>query len=196
MNKKLGISEALVKDSVLRHKTNSVSATYHLLSRRYSTGPGCRNLNSADQFGHRPGSRTRSEDTGISDACPGSKEIDVSSEISDGCKSSGVGTDLESDVSTIDSRAVSCISLNRSVMDEKISGNSDSKMNENKFKWSRMNSSGYKTYKESMTVDSHGVITRTKPHSTTIIKLPRCTDEVILIKKEKNNIAESLSSKR
>ena len=172
MNKKLGISEAVVKDSVLRRKTNSVSATYHLLSRRYNKGLGCRNFSSTALLGRRPASRTTSEDAETFDVCHESKEIDGSSDISDGNNSSGVGTDLGTDVSTIDSRPVSSVSLNRSIPNEKMSGNSDFKTNENKFRRSRINSN-----KESLTADYKGVITRTKPHSTTIITLPRCTNE-------------------
>ena len=179
MNKKLGISEAVVKDSVLRRKTNSVSATYHLLSRRYSKGLGCRNVSSTALLGRRPSSRTRSEDGNAFHACHESEEIDGSSDISDGNKSSGVGTDLGTDVSTIDSRAVFSVSLNKSMTDEKRSGNSDFKTKENtcKFRRSRINSGGCKSHKESLTADHKGVITRTKPHSTTIITLPRCTNE-------------------
>ena len=179
MNKKLGISEAVVKDSVLRRKTNSVSATYHLLSRRYSKGLGCRNLSSTALLGRRPASRTRSEDAGTFDVCHESKEIDGTSDVSDGNNSSIVGTDLGTDLSTIDSRAVSSVSLNRSTTEEKRSGNSDFKTNENtcKFRRSRINSGGCKSHKESLTADHKGVITRTKPHSTTIITLPRCTNE-------------------
>ena len=172
MNKKLGISEAVVKDSVLRRKTNSVSATYHLLSRRYNKGLGCRNLSSTAFLAGRPESRTRSEDRIAFDACHESKEIDGSSDISDGNKSSGIGTDLGTDVSTINSRPLSSVSLNRSIPDVKMSGNSDFKTKENKFRGSRINSN-----KESLTADYKCVITGTKPHSTTIITLPRCTNE-------------------
>ena len=179
MNKKLGISEAVVKDSVLRRKTNSVSATYHLLSGRYNKGLGCRNLSSTALLGRRPSSRTRSEDGNAFDACHESEEIDGSSDISDGNKSSVAGTDLGTDEGTIDSRAVFSVSLNKSMMDEKRSGNSDFKTNEDtcKFRRSRINSGDYKSHKESLTADPKGVITRTKPHSTTIITLPRCTNE-------------------
>ena len=179
MKKKLGISEAVVKDSVLRRKTNSVSATYHLLSRRYNKELGCRNFSSTALLGRRPGSRTRSEDARTFDACHESKEIDGSSDVSDGNNSSIVGTDLGTDLSTIDSRAVSSVSLNRSTTEEKRSGNSDLKTNKNtcKFRRSRINSGGCQSHKESLTADHKGVITRTKPLSTTIITLPRCTDE-------------------
>ena len=170
MNKKLGINEEVVKDSVLRRKTNSVSATYHLLSRRYRGGLGCRNVSSTALLGRRPPSRTRSEDARTFDACHESKEIDDVSDISDGNRSSGVGTDLGTDISTVNSRAVSNVSLN--ISEEKRSGNSDFKTSENKLRRPRINS-----HKESLTADHKGDITSAKPHSTTIITLPRCTNE-------------------
>ena len=173
MNKKLGISEALVKDSVLRRKTNSVSATYHLLSRKCNNGLGNRNISSATHSDRRPASGTRSDNANEFDA----KELDGSSDISDANKSTGVGTDQGIDVSTTDSRSMSSVSLTRSITDEKMLVNSNFKMNENKFRRSTVNSSGYQYNKESMAVDRKGVVTCTKPHSTTVITLPRCTNE-------------------
>ena len=197
MNKKLGISKAVVKDSVLRRKTYSVSATYHLLSRRYNKGLGCRNLSSTALLGRRPASRTRSEDAGTFDACHESKEIDGSSDVSDGNNSSVVGTDLGTDLSTIDSKAVSSVSLNRSTTEEKRSGNSDFKTKENtcKFRRSRINSGGYQSHKESLTADHKGVIRSTKPCSTTIITLPRCTIENVSDKETGGQYGEEIQLK-
>ena len=190
MTKKLGISEALVKDAVLRKKSNSVSATYHLLSRRHSKGYGFRELNSKfvlDCRASRDKDTLEREDnfdeeetaslSYIQSADDLLKEPEESSDISEENKVSVLNREQIASENDEHSRIGSNASVNRPQMAHRKLGYSDVRKSKPKSGRNRTYSTEFQPAEEIVTIDRKGVITQTKRHSTTVITLPRCSLE-------------------
>ena len=176
MTKKLGLGEAQVKDAVLRNKTNSISATYHLLSRRHSKGYGFRGRNSKfvlDGRSSRDPDRLEHEYKFDEEESESLSYIQSANDRLKEVEESPDASENQRTTSEINER-----------MNQNQSGGIEpttehSKLNLRQFKpisgRHRTYSSEQKTVEEIVTIDRKGVITQSKPYSTTVITLPKCT---------------------
>ena len=190
MTKKLRINEAVTKDAVLRNKANSISATYHLMSRRRSKGLGSHELATDFVFDCRTSRDSGKQDTRARGFKSDNSETETVKNThyaydeqerlvglsgipdeNDNNSISGMDQrDLESDKGSM--IAGFCAGPNRSPMEYSRLRYPDFRMAKPLSRGKNTQSSSLKFSEEYVTVDRKG---KGKVHSTTAVTFPRCT---------------------